>query len=66
MENRTQALGRLGNWFNVELYGLPTTLPWGLEVPSSNPAFPVGLPADTHPNRSKRATQRSLAAGLCN
>ncbi|MCJ1694370.1 prolipoprotein diacylglyceryl transferase [Rathayibacter caricis] len=46
-----QALGRLGNWFNVELYGLPTTLPWGLEVPSSNPAFPVGLPADTlfHP-----------------
>ncbi len=27
-----QALGRLGNWFNQELYGLPTTLPWGLEI----------------------------------
>ena len=27
-----QALGRLGNWFNQELYGLPTDLPWGLEI----------------------------------
>lgn len=27
-----QAVGRLGNWFNNELYGTPTTLPWGLEV----------------------------------
>jgi prolipoprotein diacylglyceryl transferase len=27
-----QAIGRLGNWFNQELYGSPTTLPWGLEV----------------------------------
>lgn len=27
-----QALGRLGNWFNQELFGGPTTLPWGLEV----------------------------------
>lgn len=27
-----QALGRLGNWFNQELYGGPTTLPWGLEI----------------------------------
>jgi prolipoprotein diacylglyceryl transferase len=46
-----QALGRLGNWFNNELFGLPTTLPWGLEIQPSNPAFPVGLPAGTlfHP-----------------
>ena len=27
-----QAVGRLGNWFNQELYGAPTTLPWGLEI----------------------------------
>jgi prolipoprotein diacylglyceryl transferase len=27
-----QAIGRLGNWFNNELYGSPTTLPWGLEI----------------------------------
>lgn len=27
-----QAIGRLGNWFNQELYGRVTTLPWGLEI----------------------------------
>ncbi|MEV6599513.1 prolipoprotein diacylglyceryl transferase [Actinoplanes sp. NPDC051346] len=27
-----QAVGRLGNWFNNELYGSVTTLPWGLRV----------------------------------
>ena len=27
-----QAIGRFGNWFNQELFGEPTTLPWGLEI----------------------------------
>ena len=27
-----QAIGRLGNYFNQELYGRVTTLPWGLEI----------------------------------
>ncbi len=27
-----QAIGRWGNWFNQELFGRPTTLPWGLEI----------------------------------
>ena len=27
-----QFLGRLGNWFNQELFGRPTDLPWGLEI----------------------------------
>jgi len=46
-----QAMGRLGNWFNHELFGLPTTLPWGLEISPDNAAYPVGLPAGTlfHP-----------------
>lgn len=46
-----QATGRLGNYFNHELFGQPTTLPWGLEIESSNPAFPAGLPEGTlfHP-----------------
>ena len=39
-----QAIGRWGNYFNNELFGTPTDLPWGLEIPSSNPAYPVGLP----------------------
>ena len=28
-----QALGRWGNWFNAELFGRPTDLPWALEIP---------------------------------
>jgi prolipoprotein diacylglyceryl transferase len=39
-----QGIGRLGNYFNQELFGLPTTLPWGLQIPSTNSAYPVGLP----------------------
>lgn len=27
-----QAVGRWGNWFNQELFGRPTDLPWGLEI----------------------------------
>jgi prolipoprotein diacylglyceryl transferase len=27
-----QAIGRWGNWFNQELFGRPTTLPWALEI----------------------------------
>lgn len=27
-----QAIGRLGNWFNQELFGRPTDLPWALEI----------------------------------
>ncbi|BBZ23171.1 prolipoprotein diacylglyceryl transferase [Mycolicibacter hiberniae] len=27
-----QAIGRVGNYFNQELYGRETTLPWGLEI----------------------------------
>lgn len=46
-----QAVGRLGNWFNHELFGGPTTLPWGLEISPMNSAFPIGLPEGTlfHP-----------------
>jgi prolipoprotein diacylglyceryl transferase len=46
-----QAVGRIGNWFNHELFGMPTDLPWGLEIESTNPAFPAGLAEGTlfHP-----------------
>jgi prolipoprotein diacylglyceryl transferase len=34
-----QAIGRVGNWFNQELFGGPTSLPWGLEIdPEHRPA----------------------------
>jgi prolipoprotein diacylglyceryl transferase len=46
-----QGVGRLGNYFNQELFGAPTDLPWGLEIDSPNPAIPAGLPPETlyHP-----------------
>ena len=36
-----QAIGRWGNYFNQELFGRPTDLPWGLEIAPENrpPAF---------------------------
>ena len=39
-----QALGRWGNYFNSELFGEPTDLPWGLEISWANPNYPVGFP----------------------
>ncbi len=36
-----QAIGRLGNWFNQELFGRPTDLPWALEIPDATKR-PVG------------------------
>ncbi|MGW3888554.1 prolipoprotein diacylglyceryl transferase [Micromonospora chokoriensis] len=35
-----QAVGRLGNWFNNELFGARTTLPWGLEIHRMDPDNP--------------------------
>jgi prolipoprotein diacylglyceryl transferase len=40
-----QAIGRLGNWFNQELFGRPTTLPWGLEIDPDNPDAVAGAEA---------------------
>ena len=44
-----QAIGRWGNWFNQELFGKPTDLPWGLEIDDAH--TPAGYAADTtfHP-----------------
>jgi len=38
-----QSIGRWGNWFNQELYGRPTDLPWGLEIDESHQ---IGVAAD--------------------
>jgi prolipoprotein diacylglyceryl transferase len=44
-----QAIGRWGNWFNQELYGKPTDLPWALEIDDEH--LPAGYPSGTtfHP-----------------
>lgn len=48
-----QAIGRWGNWFNQELYGAPTTLPWGLSINTDqqHQALPPGASEATtfHP-----------------
>jgi prolipoprotein diacylglyceryl transferase len=31
-----QAIGRWGNWFNQELYGRPTTLPWAVKIDAAH------------------------------
>lgn len=45
-----QSIGRWGNWFNQELFGRPTDLPWALEV-SDSTARAAGYAAGTtfHP-----------------
>jgi prolipoprotein diacylglyceryl transferase len=40
-----QAIGRFGNWFNQELFGRPTTLPWGLEIDPDKPDAVPGAEA---------------------
>jgi phosphatidylglycerol---prolipoprotein diacylglyceryl transferase len=44
-----QAIGRLGNWFNQELFGRPTTLPWGLEIAPQYRPDGYGQFATFHP-----------------
>jgi prolipoprotein diacylglyceryl transferase len=39
-----QGIGRIGNYFNKELFGRPTSLPWGLEIPFQYRAA-GGIPA---------------------
>jgi prolipoprotein diacylglyceryl transferase len=31
-----QGIGRIGNWWNQELYGKPTSLPWGLQIDTAH------------------------------
>ncbi len=57
-----QAIGRLGNYFNQELYGRPTGLPWGLQV--ENP--PLRYPVETlfHPTFLYEGLWNLALAGL--
>ncbi len=47
-----QGIGRIGNWCNQELYGKPTTLPWGLEID-------VRPPPGRTTSTARRSTRRS-------
>ena len=44
-----QAIGRFGNWWNQELFGKPTDLPWGLEIDPENRPLAYLDQATFHP-----------------
>lgn len=59
-----QAIGRFGNWFNQELFGKPTDLPWGLEIDRAH--RPDGFVSDTtfHPTFLYESLYCLLIAGV--
>ncbi len=44
-----QGIGRVGNWWNQELYGKPTKLPWGLEISPDHRPLAYFQNATFHP-----------------
>jgi prolipoprotein diacylglyceryl transferase len=44
-----QALGRIGNYFNQELFGTPSTLPWAVEIDPGNRPLEYAGSATFHP-----------------
>jgi phosphatidylglycerol---prolipoprotein diacylglyceryl transferase len=59
-----QGIGRWGNWWNQELYGKPTTLPWGLKIdPAHRP--PDNVEAATfHPTFLYEFVYDTLIVGV--
>ena len=44
-----QAIGRFGNWFNQEVFGRPTDLPWALEIDAAHRPAEHAATATFHP-----------------
>ncbi|HEX6681022.1 MAG TPA: prolipoprotein diacylglyceryl transferase [Gaiellaceae bacterium] len=44
-----QGIGRIGNWWNQELFGKPTDLPWGLEIDPENRPVQYADSSTFHP-----------------
>ena len=59
-----QAIGRLGNWFNQELFGRPTTLPWALEIAQQYRPAGYGQFATFHPTFLYEIIWNLVAAAL--
>jgi prolipoprotein diacylglyceryl transferase len=59
-----QAIGRFGNWFNQELFGRPTDLPWGLEIDPDNRPPPYEASETFHPTFLYEALWCVAIAGL--
>jgi len=59
-----QGIGRFGNWWNQELFGKPTDLPWGLEIDPANRPIDYVDSATFHPTFLYEALWCFAAAGL--
>jgi prolipoprotein diacylglyceryl transferase len=59
-----QAIGRLGNWFNQELFGRPSTLPWALEIAPQYRSEGYEQFATFHPTFLYEMLWNLAAAGL--
>jgi prolipoprotein diacylglyceryl transferase len=59
-----QAIGRLGNYFNQELFGRPTSLPWGLRIDLANRQVGYERFATFHPTFLYEALWNLALAGL--
>jgi prolipoprotein diacylglyceryl transferase len=59
-----QAIGRLGNWFNQELFGGPTSLPWGLHVDVEHRPARWAQQTTFHPTFLYEALWNLALAGL--
>ena len=58
-----QAIGRIGNYFNQELFGGPTTLPWGLEIAPAHRPVGYAQYATFHPTFLYELIWNLLLAG---
>ena len=59
-----QGIGRFGNWWNQELYGRPTDLPWGLEISPENRDIDHIESETFHPTFLYEALWNFAAAGI--
>ena len=59
-----QGIGRVGNWWNQELFGEPTDLPWGLEISAENRPLEYIDNETFHPTFLYEALWNFAAAGV--
>ena len=59
-----QGIGRFGNWWNQELFGGPTDLPWGLEISPANRPIEDVQAETFHPTFLYEALWNFAAAGV--
>lgn len=59
-----QAIGRLGNWFNQEIFGRPTDVPWAVEIDERHRPAEFADQATFHPAFLYEATWNLALAGF--